>query len=85
MRHVEPGPPVKVTYGLTAMGSELQPALAELKSWARHWLAQDEERRRRSPAAHAVTRAPYGRSPYALRTAAASSQPEALDRRPRAS
>src|SRR6476619_7276596 len=46
-RHVEPGPPVKVTYGLTAMGSELQPALAELKSWARHWLAQDEERRRR--------------------------------------
>ena len=49
VRHVEPGPPVKVTYGLTAMGSELQPALAELKSWARHWLAQDEERRRRRP------------------------------------
>jgi DNA-binding HxlR family transcriptional regulator len=47
VRHVEPGPPVKVTYGLTAMGTELQPALAELKSWARHWLAQDEERRRR--------------------------------------
>ena len=46
-RHVESGPPVKVTYGLTAMGSELQPALAELKSWARHWLVQDEERRRR--------------------------------------
>jgi DNA-binding HxlR family transcriptional regulator len=36
-----------VTYGLTPMGSELQPALAELKSWARHWLVQDEERRRR--------------------------------------
>jgi DNA-binding HxlR family transcriptional regulator len=47
VRHVEPGPPVKVTYGLTAMGSELQPALAELKSWARHWLNQDDERRRR--------------------------------------
>jgi DNA-binding HxlR family transcriptional regulator len=46
-RHVEPGPPVKVTYALTPMGSELQPALAELKSWARHWLAQDEERIRR--------------------------------------
>jgi DNA-binding HxlR family transcriptional regulator len=47
VRHVESGPPVKVTYGLTAMGSELQPALAELKSWARHWLNEDEERRRR--------------------------------------
>jgi DNA-binding HxlR family transcriptional regulator len=47
VRHVEAGPPVKVTYGLTAMGTELQPALAELKSWARHWLAQDEERIRR--------------------------------------
>src|SRR3954464_9223395 len=46
-RHVEPGPPVQVTYGRAAMGSELQPALAELKSWARHWLNQDEERRRR--------------------------------------
>ena len=46
-RHVEPGPPVKVTYGLTAMGSELQPALGELKSWARHWLNQDAERRGR--------------------------------------
>src|SRR5919201_1102513 len=39
-RHVEPGPPVRVTYELTAMGAELQPALSELKSWARHWLAQ---------------------------------------------
>src|SRR5919201_2581357 len=48
-RHVEPGPPVRVTYELTAMGAELQPALSELKSWARHWLAQEEERRRRRP------------------------------------
>src|SRR5919204_1585884 len=48
-RHVEPGPPVRVTYALTAMGSELQPALQELKSWARHWLAQEEQRRRRRP------------------------------------
>jgi DNA-binding HxlR family transcriptional regulator len=47
-RHVEPGPPVRVTYELTAMGHELQPALAELRSWARQWLAADEERRRRS-------------------------------------
>src|SRR3954453_13381895 len=30
-RHVEPGPPVRVNYELTAMGHELQPALAELR------------------------------------------------------
>jgi DNA-binding HxlR family transcriptional regulator len=47
-RHVEAGPPVRVTYELTAMGHELQPALDELRSWARQWLAADEERRRRS-------------------------------------
>jgi DNA-binding HxlR family transcriptional regulator len=47
-RHVEPGPPVRVTYELTAMGHELQPALEELRSWARQWLAADEELRRRS-------------------------------------
>jgi DNA-binding HxlR family transcriptional regulator len=41
VRHVEPGPPVRVTYELTAMGRELQPALQELKSWARHWLRAD--------------------------------------------
>ena len=46
-RNVEPGPPVRVTYELTAMGHELQPALDELRSWARQWLAADEERRRR--------------------------------------
>jgi DNA-binding HxlR family transcriptional regulator len=47
-RHVEPGPPVRVNYELTAMGHELQPALAELRSWARQWLSADEERRQRS-------------------------------------
>jgi DNA-binding HxlR family transcriptional regulator len=41
VRQVEPGPPVRVTYELTAMGRELQPALQELKSWARHWLRAD--------------------------------------------
>jgi DNA-binding HxlR family transcriptional regulator len=46
-RNVEPGPPLRVTYELTAMGHELQPALDELRSWARHWLAADEARRRR--------------------------------------
>jgi DNA-binding HxlR family transcriptional regulator len=47
-RHVEGGPPVRVTYELTAMGHELQPALDELRSWARQWLVADEELRRRS-------------------------------------
>jgi DNA-binding HxlR family transcriptional regulator len=46
-RTVEGGPPVRVTYELTAMGHELQPALDELRSWARQWLAADEELRRR--------------------------------------
>src|ERR671935_2043748 len=45
VRHVEPGPPVRVTYELTAMGFELQPALQELKSWARAWLGREAEPR----------------------------------------
>jgi DNA-binding HxlR family transcriptional regulator len=43
-RHVDPGPPVKVLYELTAMGRSLEPALQELKSWARRWLQVDRER-----------------------------------------
>jgi DNA-binding HxlR family transcriptional regulator len=38
-RHVDPGPPVRVTYALTAMGRSLEPALLELRDWARRWLA----------------------------------------------
>jgi DNA-binding HxlR family transcriptional regulator len=38
MRTVEPGPPVRVRYELTAMGRSLQPALTELRDWARRWL-----------------------------------------------
>jgi DNA-binding HxlR family transcriptional regulator len=37
-RHVEPGPPVRVAYGLTDMGRSLEPALSELKAWAQRWL-----------------------------------------------
>jgi DNA-binding HxlR family transcriptional regulator len=44
-RRVDPGPPVKVEYALTAMGRGLEPALAELKSWAQTWLAADAGRR----------------------------------------
>jgi DNA-binding HxlR family transcriptional regulator len=38
LRHVDPGPPIRVRYELTDMGRSLEPALAELKAWARRWL-----------------------------------------------
>lgn len=37
-RHVEPGPPVQVTYELTGMGRSLEPAVLAIKAWARRWL-----------------------------------------------
>ena len=37
-RKVFPGPPVRVEYGVSEMGRELEPALAELQEWARRWL-----------------------------------------------
>ena len=37
-RRVEPDPPGKATYALTAMGEELAPALQQLKSWSHRWL-----------------------------------------------
>jgi DNA-binding HxlR family transcriptional regulator len=40
-RRVAPGPPVKVEYALTPMGSSLQPALGALKAWAQEWLEPD--------------------------------------------
>ena len=40
-RRVLPGPPVRVEYALTAMGRELEPALSQLKGWARRWLASE--------------------------------------------
>jgi DNA-binding HxlR family transcriptional regulator len=36
-REVEAGTPVRVTYSLTAMGQELDPAIRELRVWARRW------------------------------------------------
>ncbi|HEV7562820.1 MAG TPA: helix-turn-helix domain-containing protein [Solirubrobacterales bacterium] len=36
-REVEAGSPVRVTYSLTAMGRELDPAITELRIWARRW------------------------------------------------
>jgi DNA-binding HxlR family transcriptional regulator len=37
-RTVIPGPPLRVRYELSTMGTELEPALIELQSWARRWL-----------------------------------------------
>lgn len=37
-RTVHAGPPLRVEYSLSQMGSELGPALAELQLWARRWL-----------------------------------------------
>jgi DNA-binding HxlR family transcriptional regulator len=36
-RDVEAGTPVRVTYSLTAVGSELSPAIRELRVWAKRW------------------------------------------------
>lgn len=33
-RTVDPGPPVRVLYGLTRSGHELEPAIAKLREWA---------------------------------------------------
>jgi DNA-binding HxlR family transcriptional regulator len=38
-RTVIPGPPLQVRYALSEMGLELEPALAEIETWARRWLA----------------------------------------------
>jgi DNA-binding HxlR family transcriptional regulator len=38
-RTVEPGPPISVHYDVTAMGRELAPAIAQLRTWAQQWLA----------------------------------------------
>ena len=42
-RRVHPGPPVRVEYRLTEMGRELEPALTQLRGWARRWLAPERE------------------------------------------
>jgi len=36
-REVEAGSPVRVTYSLTEVGRELDPAIKELQIWARRW------------------------------------------------
>jgi DNA-binding HxlR family transcriptional regulator len=41
-RTVEAGQPVRVTYELTSMGSDLRPALDGLQDWAQRWNAADQ-------------------------------------------
>lgn len=41
-RRVAPGPPVRVSYELTAKGRELEPVVTELERWAHAWLAPAE-------------------------------------------
>jgi DNA-binding HxlR family transcriptional regulator len=44
-RHVDPGPPLRVEYTLSAMGRDLEPALEEIQAWAQRWIAPGSRRR----------------------------------------
>src|SRR6201995_1431522 len=48
-REVEAGTPVRVTYSLTATGEDLEPAIRELKAWARRGKATSSGVSRLSP------------------------------------
>ena len=41
VREVDPGPPLRVSYGLTEAGQALRPALYELGKWAERYLPDD--------------------------------------------
>jgi len=41
VREVDPGPPLRVSYGLTEAGLAMRPALEELSRWARKYLPDD--------------------------------------------
>jgi DNA-binding HxlR family transcriptional regulator len=40
-RTVDPGPPITVTYALTQLGAGLEPAMAELRTWASKLMDHD--------------------------------------------
>ena len=42
-RSVHAGSPARVSYSLTDKGRELEPALRELRAWAKHWNASAAE------------------------------------------
>lgn len=41
VREVDPGPPLRVSYGLTEAGLAIRPALSELSKWAETYLPDD--------------------------------------------
>lgn len=41
VREVDPGPPLRVSYGLTEAGKAIRPALEELGKWAEQYLPED--------------------------------------------
>ncbi|HEY8763736.1 MAG TPA: helix-turn-helix domain-containing protein [Solirubrobacteraceae bacterium] len=62
-RTVLPGPPVRVEYGLSRMGSELEPALSELQRWAKRWLGDAAPAPAERPAASSPAERPAASSP----------------------
>ena len=42
-RLVDPGPPVRVSYRLTARGLALQPVVNAVTDWAEHWLESSDK------------------------------------------
>ena len=50
-RSVHDGSPARVSYALTEMGRGLEPAIRELRSWARRWNGSHQGRPERVPAA----------------------------------
>ena len=49
-RTVISGPPLRVQYGLSPMGRDLQPALEEIQRWAERWLRRSADARPESAA-----------------------------------
>jgi DNA-binding HxlR family transcriptional regulator len=48
LRHVEPGPPVRVSYDLTAKGRAFGQVAEAIERWGRELLSNERPRRRRS-------------------------------------
>ena len=42
-RSVHDGPPARVSYALTSVGRDLEPAIRELHDWAQRWEAATEK------------------------------------------
>jgi DNA-binding HxlR family transcriptional regulator len=51
IRRVETTQPVKVSYGLTAKGRDLETAIAALEAWAHDWVAPPEAEPEEAPIA----------------------------------